>query len=115
MTKAPSPSTPLRLTDAIAFAFPFGGMTVSGLRREAARGRLQIERIAGKDFTTLAAIEAMRVLCRLPVDTHPPSRRVAIHPTPDEKAWARLPDRLTKGQSLSQAAFLHRIAERRGK
>jgi hypothetical protein len=30
-----------------------GSMTASGLRREAARGRLQIERIAGKDFTTL--------------------------------------------------------------
>ena len=31
-----------------------GGMTVSGLRREAARGRLAIEVIAGKHFTTLA-------------------------------------------------------------
>jgi hypothetical protein len=41
-------------------------MTVSGLRREAARGRLCIERIAGKDFTTLQSIDDMRELCRVP-------------------------------------------------
>ena len=39
-------------------------MTVSGLRREAAKGRLVIEVIAGKHFTTLAAIARMRELCR---------------------------------------------------
>lgn len=39
-----------------------GGMTVSGLRRETARGRLEIEVIAGKHFTTLAAIARMRQL-----------------------------------------------------
>ena len=44
--------TPLRLDVAARVAFPGGGMTASGLRREAARGRLQIERIAGKDYTT---------------------------------------------------------------
>jgi hypothetical protein len=41
-------------------------MTASGLRREAARGRLSIERIAGKDYTTLANIERMRKTCQLP-------------------------------------------------
>jgi hypothetical protein len=46
--------TPLRLAEAAAIAFPTGSMTESGLRREAARGRLSVERIAGKDFTTLA-------------------------------------------------------------
>jgi len=56
---------PLRLSDAVRAAFPHGGMTVSGLRREAARGRLVIEQIAGKDFTTLAAIDRMRELCRV--------------------------------------------------
>jgi hypothetical protein len=35
-------------------------MTASGLRREASRGLLAIERVAGKDYTTLAAIENMR-------------------------------------------------------
>jgi hypothetical protein len=50
---------------ATELAFPGGSMTASGLRKEWARGRLAIERIAGKDYTTLAAIEEMRKLCRL--------------------------------------------------
>jgi hypothetical protein len=62
-----SPTTPLRLSVAAALAFPDGSMSPSGLRREAARGRLEIERIAGKDYTTLAAIEHMRQLCRVEV------------------------------------------------
>ena len=57
--------TPIRLTIAAALAFPDGSMTASGLRRESARGRLVIERIAGKDYTTLANIERMRELCRV--------------------------------------------------
>lgn len=59
------PNTPLRLKRAAELAFPMGGMTAAGLRREAQRGRLVIERIAGKDFVTLAAIEEMRKLCRV--------------------------------------------------
>jgi len=58
--------TPLRLDVAAALAYPDDSMTASGLRREAARGRLAIERVAGKDYTTLAAIEEMRGLCRVP-------------------------------------------------
>jgi hypothetical protein len=48
---------PLRLGVAAALAFPDGSMAAARLRREADRGRLIIERIAGKDFTTLANIE----------------------------------------------------------
>jgi hypothetical protein len=44
---------PIRLSVAAKLAFPDGSMTASGLRREAARGRLLVERIAGKDYTTL--------------------------------------------------------------
>jgi hypothetical protein len=55
---------------AAAVAFPGGAMTASGLRREAARGRLVIERIAGKDFTTLAAIATMREKCRAQPPRH---------------------------------------------
>lgn len=62
-----NPNTPLRLGVAAALAFPDGSMSASGLRREAARGRLVIERIAGKDYTTLANIEGMRELCRVEV------------------------------------------------
>ena len=59
------PDTPLRLADAATLAFPFGGMKAAGLRREASRGRLAIWRMAGKDYTTLAAIEEMRGLCQI--------------------------------------------------
>jgi hypothetical protein len=61
------PDTPLRLGVAAAIAYPDGSMTVSGLRREAARGRLVIERTAGKDYTTLSNIARMRELCRVEV------------------------------------------------
>jgi hypothetical protein len=61
------PDTPLRLYIAAALGFPDGSMTASGLRREAVKGRLAIERVAGKDYTTLANIERMRELCRVEV------------------------------------------------
>src|SRR5438132_12344893 len=57
--------TPLRLDVAAALAFPDGSMTASGLRREAGKGRLAIERVAGKDYTTLGAISEMRQRCRV--------------------------------------------------
>jgi hypothetical protein len=59
------PDAPLRLDIAAAMAYPDGSMTASGLRNEARKGRLVIERTAGKDYTTLAAIEEMRALCRV--------------------------------------------------
>src|SRR4051812_31136440 len=61
---------PLRLEDAVRLFFPYGGMTVSGLRREAQRGRLIIEKIANKHFTTRRAIESMRDLCRAKPSQH---------------------------------------------
>lgn len=63
--KAAPHDVPLRLAQAVAVAFPHGGMTVAGLRTEARRGRLVIEKIAGKDFVTLRAIEEMRAACRV--------------------------------------------------
>src|SRR5882724_2054642 len=60
-----APETPLRLSVAAAIAFPDGSMTAAGLRREAKRGRLIVERVAGKDYTTLGNIERMRTLCRV--------------------------------------------------
>jgi hypothetical protein len=65
-----TPDTPLRLEIAATLAFPDGSMTVAGLRREGVRGRLVIERIAGKDYTTLANIERMRELCRVQAKAH---------------------------------------------
>jgi hypothetical protein len=64
------PDTPLRLDVAASLAYPDGSMTASGLRREAKRGRLVIERIAGKDYTTLGYINRMREQCRLETKDH---------------------------------------------
>jgi hypothetical protein len=60
------PDTMLRLEIAAHLAFPDGSLKASGLRAEAKRGRLKIMRIAGKDFTTLAAIERMGEQCLVP-------------------------------------------------
>jgi hypothetical protein len=43
-------------------------MTANGLRRESKRGRLVIERVANKDYTTLNHIKRMRELCRVNQD-----------------------------------------------
>src|SRR5665213_2687509 len=50
--------------------FPDGSITASELRRECVRGRLVIERIAGKDYTTLENINQMRELCRVESNHH---------------------------------------------
>jgi hypothetical protein len=59
------PDQPLRLAVAAALEFPDGSLTVAGLRKERDRGRLDVEMIAGKEYTTLAAIEKMREACRV--------------------------------------------------
>lgn len=64
MTDIPD-DAPLRLKDAVKIAFPAGGMTVSGLRGEITRGRLEAEMIAGKHFVTLRAIREMRERCKV--------------------------------------------------
>ena len=46
----PGPDDPIRLADAVAVAFPHGGMTVSGLRREIKRGNLAFEMICGRQL-----------------------------------------------------------------
>lgn len=80
LTSSIDHDAPLRLRKAAELAFPGGGMTASGLRREAIRGRLVIERIAGKDYTTLAAITKMRELCRVQAKTDAPVRPRNLSP-----------------------------------
>ncbi|NRP70644.1 hypothetical protein ILFOPFJJ_01525 [Ensifer psoraleae] len=72
----------MRLKDIIPIAFPHGGISPAGLRREARRGRLKLMRIAGKDFTTLAAIEEMQRLCVV----EPESNAAPVHPDDQSKA-----------------------------
>jgi len=56
---------PLRLDVAAQMAFADGSISASSLRKEAARGRLTVWRIAGKDMTTLAEIRNMVERCRV--------------------------------------------------
>ena len=90
--------TPLRLNDAAKIAFPRGGMTAASLRREAKRGRLVIERVASKDFTTLGNIARMREQCRVRS-----SRRDSVY---DRNAGTKTAASLTPhcGLSLMQVA-----------
>jgi hypothetical protein len=62
---AMTPTTPLRLEVAAQLAFPDGSITASALRRMAATGKLDHEKIAGKIYVTLASIEEMRKRCRV--------------------------------------------------
>jgi hypothetical protein len=73
-------TAPMRLAHAVEIAFPHGGMTVSGLRKEATKGRLVIERIAGKDFVTLTAIDDMRAACRNPAPKRSRARQAGSEP-----------------------------------
>jgi hypothetical protein len=61
-----TPTTPLRLEVAAQLGFPGGSMTASSLRRLVVAQKLEHEKIAGKYFVTLSAIEEMRTACRVP-------------------------------------------------
>ena len=74
------PHAPFRLDIAARIAFPDGTMGTSGLRKERDAGRLVTELIAGKEYTTLAAIEDMRAACRGRRMTH---RRLTEVSRPD--------------------------------
>ncbi len=54
-----------RLDVIAGLAFPDGSIGVSSLRREAARGRLTLWRVAGKDMTTLNEVRSMIERCRV--------------------------------------------------
>ena len=104
------PDTPLRLDVAAALAYPDGSMTASGLRREAAQGRLAIERVAGKDYTTLAAIEQMRSLCRVP-PREPASGSALKNETPTARSASARCGPSETDRARSARAALQRIAQ----
>jgi hypothetical protein len=65
LTEGIDDDTPLRLNEAAKIAFPRGGVTGATLRTAGKRGQLVIERVGGKDFTTLRYINKMREQCRV--------------------------------------------------
>ena len=106
------PDQPLRLDDAARLVWPDGSMTVSGLRKEAAQDRLVIERMAGKDFVTLAAIDEMRKLCRLS-----PKERASGSGQPDaartEASGKRSGSSATEAKTRARDAALTTLRELR--
>jgi hypothetical protein len=90
---------PLRLALAAKIAFPDGSMTVSGLRREIKRGRLEVERIAGKDYTTLEAIARMREACRSQAAEYIAARSPSSPIVEDTIIYPRLPMKKNFGLS----------------
>jgi hypothetical protein len=103
---------PLRLHVAAALAFPDGSMTVSGLRREARRGNLVIETVAGKHYVTLDAIDEMRKLCRVKAEDH------AFGGAKSGGMAERLPRKVrgsssTRGSITPQDALLAKIERRK--
>src|SRR5436190_17608652 len=108
-----TPNTPLRLADAVKIAFPMGGMTVAGLRRERDRNRLVIEKIAGKEFTTLVHIERMRELCRDEARVQDSSLKPPVK-TREERSPTRQPGSSETTAGISaQAALQMRLQPRR--
>jgi hypothetical protein len=73
MTSEIDPDLPVHLAGIIPIMFPLGGTTPSSLRKEVARGRLLLMRIAGKDFTTINAVKEMLRICAAP---RPPPKPV---------------------------------------
>lgn len=72
------PNAPLLLGTAARLAFPDGAVSAATLKRQHRKGLLVIERIGGRDFTTLNAIDEMRRLCR--VTPNPPVSVCVVAP-----------------------------------
>ena len=112
-----SRDTPLRLDVALKLAFPAGGLTVKGLRKEIEKGRLEVELIANKHFTTLAAIERMRELCKVAPknfrSTEVRSQRDVLQEGRDQAGESELQRLIRVTREKSRAARLERRAHKR--
>lgn len=98
-------NAPVRLEDIIPIAFPAGGITLAGLRKEVARGNLAVEKIAGKLFTTLGDIKRMREKCRV--------KEKDLDSTNDlHKEDVRPPGLSETDQSLSAQESLERLVKK---
>jgi hypothetical protein len=78
-------------------------MTVAGLRREIAKGRLAVEMIAGKQFTTLAATQRMRELCTVVVKAKQTPRVMPCEESSNSNSQERLRLRLALLRKESRA------------
>lgn len=113
--------TPLRLDIAAALKFPDGSIGASSLRKEAARGRLVIWRVAGKDFTSLRELNEMLERCRVqrapPVSGFDRTKMTVARPSASSKvdgtsAMVALRARI---EEMTKEAKAARVESRRAK
>jgi hypothetical protein len=78
-----TPTSPLRLEAAARLAYPGGSMTAASLRRLIVANKLAYEKIAGKYFVTLSAIEEMRATCHVPAKAQDLRSKKATDATPN--------------------------------
>jgi hypothetical protein len=97
-----TPTSPLRLSVACKLAFPDGSMSEKGLRELGHAGKLTVERIRGKDYTTLADIEEMRSLCRVQAKAQGSAKK-------KERADRRCGSSETERATSAQAALLAKV------
>ncbi|MEJ2229215.1 MAG: hypothetical protein P8Y67_13520 [Alphaproteobacteria bacterium] len=97
-----------RLAEAIKKFFPNGGITKSSLRNEARAGRLEIIRIANKDFVTEEAIRAMLEKC---VWQEKSNHHGSICATEVKKAEHQPGSSVMERGLLAQAALLRTLQE----
>jgi hypothetical protein len=98
-----TPSTPLRLEVAAAIAFPGGSMTAASLRRLIVAQKLAHEKIAGKYFVTLSAIEEMRQSCRVQAKAlASPSKEPATENQPGSSGTGNEPSALDAMNAIAE-------------
>jgi len=109
------PNTPLRLPLAACLAFPDGSVSEDLLRAEAKRGRLAVERIGGKLYTTLADIEELRALCRSKPKAPVSGLSEAISARTDDVSPASGSSRTMEGSASALASAQLALADLRQK
>jgi hypothetical protein len=86
------------------------GLTVASLRKEAARGRLKIFRVANKDYTTLEEIDRMFEQCQIPPKE--PACGYGQQLREMEKSYNKLAgSSSTEADTLARDALLARVAK----
>src|ERR1700752_5213571 len=92
----------------LAEAAERSGLTVTALRKEAARGRLKIYRVANKDFTTLEEIDRIFEQCQIPPKEPASGSGQLLREM--EKSFNKLAgSSSTMDDTLARAALLQRV------
>jgi hypothetical protein len=104
--------TPLLLDVAARVAFPDGSVSGLALRNAAGRDELEYERIAGRLYTTLAAIREMRAACRRKPKVQGSGSSAATSAPTESGSLARGPSKTMEESGSAQASALLALESR---